>query len=114
MSDWMRKTQKTRPVADQFRIASWAHEWLEAEGGPLFAPAVRAEETWSYEIEVVETDEEPWFLTAVPDHMRHSVWRFVCAAEREGFELNDCEFLLQSDGRVAVIGWSRCACSVHG
>jgi len=114
---WVRKTQKRHArgkrlsVAGQLRIGVWAHKWLAEQGGALFAPAVRpsAHVGWSFEMEAIETEEEPWFLTAVPPHMRLYVFLFVSAAERAGFVLNDCEFYLQSDGRVAVIDWDQCS-----
>jgi len=114
---WVRKTQKRAvrgkrlAVPDQLRIATWAHAWLEAEGGPLYTPAVRASDRpdIAFEMETIETDEDPWFLTSVPEHMRLCVWRFVCAAESEGFTLYDCEFFLQSDGRVAVVDFDSCS-----
>ena len=112
---WVRKIQKRSArgkrlsVGDQLRVGAWAHQWLSLENGLLFAPAVRpADHRWAFEMEAIELDEDPWFLTTVPDHMRPAVRRFICAAEEAGFELYDCEFYLQKDGRVAVVDWDQC------
>lgn len=115
---WVRKTQKAAArkrkgrlsVADQQRIATWAHTWLAAAGGKLFAPAVRDSAVpHSYEMEVVDTSGDPWFLAAVPADFATAVAAFVAAARAEaGVELWDCEFYTQPDGRVAVLDWDQC------
>jgi len=114
---WVRKTQKRAvrgkrlSVHNQLRIATWAHAWLEAEQGPLFTPAVRPSverPDIAFDMQIIETTQDPWFLTSVPPHMRLPVWRFVCAALDQGFVLIDCEFFLQYNGSVAVVDWDSC------
>lgn len=115
---WVRKTQKAAArkrkgrlsVADQQRIAAWAHGWLAAAGGKLYAPAVRDSAVPnSYEMEVVDTSGDPWFLVAPPTDCAAEVTAFVAAARAEaGVELWDCEFYTQPDGRAAVLDWDQC------
>ncbi|MGL4648311.1 MAG: hypothetical protein ACRC1H_02790 [Caldilineaceae bacterium] len=114
----MRKTQKAAArkrggrltVADQQRIATWAHDWLAAAGGKLYAPAVRDSAVPnSYEMEVVDTNSDPWFLVSVPADLAGEVAAFQAAARTEaGVELWDCEFYTQPGGRVAVLDWDQC------
>ncbi len=111
---WVRKTQKRKargrlPVADQQRIAAWAHSWLATAGGLLFAPAVRDSATPnSYEMEAVDTNSDPFFLVSVPADLATAVAAFVEGARAAGYELWDCEFYTQTDGRVAVLDFDQC------
>lgn len=117
-ASWVRKTQKAAArkrkgrlsVADQQRIAAWAHRWLAAAGGLLYAPAVRDSAVpHSYEMEAVDTSGSPWFLVSVPAEWAATITAFQAAARAEaGVELWDCEFYTQPDGRVAVLDWDQC------
>jgi len=115
---WVRKTQKSSArkrggrlsVSDQQRLAAWAHTWLAAGGGRLYAPAVRDSAIpHSYEMEAVDTTGDPWFLCAPPADLAAAVAAFVTAARTEqSVELWDCEFYTGADGRVAVLDFDQC------
>jgi hypothetical protein len=48
------------------------------------------------------------FLVSVPADLATAVAAFVAGARAAGYELWDCEFYTQADGRVAVLDFDQC------